>query len=81
MSCYSIATREQRCRRYLRRVGLELHKCRIRDKWADTYGMYTIVKANTDPADYQYDCDLDDVETFIKDVVWPELLERSRCGF
>ena len=78
MSCYSIATRVQKCRRYLRRVGLELHKSRVRNKWADTYGMYAIVKANSDTADYQYDCYLDDVEAFIKDVVEPELLERSR---
>ena len=78
MSYYSIATREQKCRRYLRRVDLELHKSRVRNKWADTYGMYCIVKANSEPADYQYDCYLDDVESFINDVVWPELLDRSR---
>ena len=78
MSNYSIATREQRCRRYLSRVGLKLRKSRVRNKWAGTYGMYAIVKANSEPADCQYDCYLDDVESFIKDVVWPELLERSR---
>lgn len=78
MSCYSIATREQKCRRYLCRVGLKLHKSRVRNKWADTYGMYAIVKANSDRTEWKYDCDLDDVESFIKDTVWPELLERSR---
>ena len=78
MSYYSIATREQRCRRYLSRVGLKLRKSRARKWWADTYGMYAIVKANSDTTDYQYDCYLDDVESFINDVVWPELLARSR---
>ena len=78
MSYYSIATREQRCRRYLRRVGLELHKSRVRDIGADTYDMYAIVKPGTDRADYQYDVYLDDVEAYVHDVVWPELLERRR---
>ena len=78
MSCYSIATREQRCRRYLHRLGLELHKSRARKWSSDTYDMYAIVKAGSDTTDYQYDCYLDDVERFINDVVWPELLERSR---
>ncbi len=78
MSYYSIATREQRCRRYLRRVGLELHKSRVRNKWADTYGMYVIVDPDNDTTDYQYDMYLEDVEDYVKDVVWPELLARSR---
>lgn len=78
MSCYSIATREQRCRRYLHRVGLELHKSRVRCKWADTYDMYAIVKPGTDKEDYKYDLDLDDLELYINDEVIPELLERSR---
>lgn len=78
MSYYSIATREQKCRRYLHRVGLALRKSRIRDEWADTYGMYAIVKSNSGLTDCQYDLDLDEVEDFVKDVVWPELLEKSR---
>ena len=79
MSYYSIATREQKCRRYLHRVGLKLHKSRVRNQWDDTYDMYAITKPNTNTADYQYDCYLDDVEAYIHDVVEPELLERSRC--
>ena len=78
MSYYSIATREQKCRRYLRRVGLELHKSRVRNEWDDNYGMFAITKPNTDRTDYQYDYDLDDLEGFIHDVVIPELLERRR---
>ncbi len=78
MSCYSIKTRAQKCRRYLRRVGLDLHKSPVRNMWADTYDMYAIVKPGTDKADYQYDCYLDDVEAYIHDVVEPELLERRR---
>ncbi len=77
MSYYSIATREQRCRRYLHKVGLDLHKSRVRNWWADTYGMYAIVKANSNITGYQYDLCLDDVESFIHDVVIPELIDRS----
>ena len=77
MRDYSIATCEQKCRRYLRKVGLELHKSRVRDQWDDTYGMYAIEKPNTDRADYQYDCCIDEVEDYVKGVVWPELLERG----
>ena len=78
MSFYSIKTREQKCRRYLQRVGLELHKSRVRNKWADTYGMYAIVKPGTDAADYQYDGYLEDIESYVQDMVVPELLDRRR---
>ena len=78
MNYYSIATREQKCRRYLHKVSLDLHKSRVRDKWADTYGMYAIVKASSNTTGYQYDLYLDDVESFIHDVVIPELIDRSR---
>ncbi len=77
MSYYCIATREQKCRRYLHKIGLALRKSRIRDKWADTYGMYAIIDPKRDAAGYQYDLDLEDVEAFIRDVVWPELSARG----
>ena len=78
MSYYSIATRAQKCRRYLRGVGLDLRKSPIRDEWADTYGMYAIVKSKSGLTDCQYDLDLDEVEDIVKHVVLPELLEKSR---
>ncbi len=78
MNCYSLATREQRCRRYLRETGLVLRKSRVRNRWADTYGMYAIVDPNRETDDYEFDMSIDDVETYINDEVLPELLERRR---
>ena len=69
---------EQRCRRCLHRVDLELHKSRVRNIWDDTYDKYAIVKPGADKADYQYDGYLEDIESYVRDMVEPELLARSR---
>lgn len=76
---------EYRTRQYrsiLDKAGLKLHKSRIRDKSNERYGTYTIERISDGAIisifDQPYAEDLDEIETFIKDVVEPMLLEKNR---
>lgn len=73
-------TRQYRAR--LDKAGLKLHKSRIRDKTNERYGTYTIERkadgATISIFGQPYVEDLDEIETFIKDVVEPMLLEKNR---
>lgn len=76
---------EYRTRQYrsiLDKAGLKLHKSRIRDKNNERYGTYTIERISNGATisifDRLYAEDLDEIEAFIKDVVEPMLLEKTK---